>query len=114
MQMLALSRSISRASSASYNSLSVRELETKLLQARLQTPVDFGNTVEIGKVCPHGLQGLVPELARRYCKAQSAPGTTKDIGQTQHRHVTAHPIAPLCQTQELVLHGIVQLQIAVV
>src|SRR2546428_6688478 len=56
----------------------VRELEAKLLQARLQTPVDFGNTVEIGKVCPHGLQGLVPELARRYWEVQSAPGPTKD------------------------------------
>src|SRR5712691_6435511 len=85
----------------------VRELEAKLLQARLQTPVDLGNTVEIGKVYPHGLQGLVPELARRYWEVQSAPGPTKDIGQTQHRHVTAHPIAPLCQTQELVLHSVV-------
>src|SRR5215831_13519038 len=92
----------------------VRESEAKLLQARLQTPVDFGNTAEIGKACPYCLQSLVPELARWYWEVQSAPGPAKDIGQAQHRHVTAYPIAPLCQTQELVLHGVVQFQITVV
>jgi hypothetical protein len=44
----------------------VRELEAKLLQARLQTPIDLGHTAEIGKVCPYCLQGLMPELAWRY------------------------------------------------
>src|SRR5262249_53197661 len=80
----------------------VRESEAKLLQACLQTPVDLGKTAEIGKARPYCLQGLVPELARWYWEIQSAPGPTKDIGQAQHRHVTAHPIAPLCQTQELI------------
>src|SRR5215475_8126117 len=92
----------------------VRELEAKLLQARLQTPVDLGHTAEIRKARPYCLQGLVPELAGRYWEVQSTPGPTKDIGEAQHCHVTAHPIAPLCQTQELVLHGIVQFQVTIV
>src|SRR5262249_22693131 len=79
----------------------VRELKAEVLQASLQTPVDLGRTTEIGKACPHCLQGLVPELAGRYWEVQSAPGPAKDVGQAQHRHVTAYPIAPLGQTQEL-------------
>src|SRR5262249_10859976 len=75
----------------------VSEMKAELLQTRLQTPVDLGHTAEIGKACPHCLQGLVPELTWWYWEVQSAPGPTKNLRQAQHRHVTAHSITPLCQ-----------------